>query len=904
MGYFPCVVALREWRSRGRSHGDIAGSWRKFIVNEDILEMFGKQSFIKRKLQYGDRNPSVSNCNTGTLSRGFENSFQEDKISRHRKSAQHDIVEKWETAGKGFADFKLIQLCSAKDKRKRKLADMSPVKELKTQTHLLDEETDQLSISCLSSEGSESEMEEKNLVIKKQKKRCIAITHAKKTTPKSVREVSGVTLNDVDLIDCEEEEWSRSPPSKPEDLEEYQTVQQDLRECISSYDSESEEVSMQTVSRPDPSEKATDDISIPSSRTTSPKVSPSQAAGKMKAGDWLKNIQWQGGTPKKSTSNNEMSENLEDSAKKKKKYARCSMAEQLCKLQSREKSAQTVWYHKVREQHHSAADSSMECSKFIKVQLSSLETSCSLCVATCTMLSCDGISQSSLQPVVMVMFPQNSAHSHKLRKGLAVRIHPPWQTLDMPALGHQVLLCVYYSVLDPVPSGTSDSTMNDATVHDKDLKSFRAVWRCPCVQGDCPPKSCPVQLYPCPTTLSIDTQSVSGITSTGGAGGDNPRLHTILNSQIPGPKLSESILDSIEKTGHCTDKGLSFQATICRVFCRRLKTQPYLSWSILAEDSHGVFAVIQLPDHSSHLENWRDVLQWEMQSITVTAVTLLSRTNKERDPCLFSVLESVWGQTARPELESSTNDSSSQVETVPRPAPGFCYLMKAWHERSGVQLSHDLPQTSDPRLKVTSYELKNILNSSPCVTDADSRRSFLFKVFYVDEVSIKKERRPYDTCCQVVYVYDQSLTSGSTGSALTPRLYLMESCELSNMQLDPGDLVFVRDVYHCHGKLIADDYTRAVKMTNEHQSYSPWVPEGLDLELIALRKSVIRPFPLTQDTALGELVSVTGKISYVNEEECYIWQQCDQCDNSNLTSDPQTRTKISVETGNQSQLGL
>lgn len=58
------------------------------------------------------------------------------------------------------------------------------------------------------------------------------------------------------------------------------------------------------------------------------------------------------------------------------------------------------------------------------------------------------------------------------------------QTLDMPALGHQVLLCIYYTIVDPVPSTPLESTNNETTVQDKEVKSFKAVWRCPCVQGN------------------------------------------------------------------------------------------------------------------------------------------------------------------------------------------------------------------------------------------------------------------------------------------------------------------------------------------------------------------------------------------------------------------------------------
>lgn len=96
------------------------------------------------QLQYGDRNPSAANSNPGTLSRGFENSFQENRLSHNTKCTQHDMAEKWKTVGKGFEDFAFIQSCGAKDKRKRKLADVPPVKEFKTERHLLDEERGKL----------------------------------------------------------------------------------------------------------------------------------------------------------------------------------------------------------------------------------------------------------------------------------------------------------------------------------------------------------------------------------------------------------------------------------------------------------------------------------------------------------------------------------------------------------------------------------------------------------------------------------------------------------------------------------------------------------------------------------------------------------------------------------------
>lgn len=73
---------------------------------------------------------------------------------------------------------------------------------------------------------------------------------------------------------------------------------------------------------------------------------------------------------------------------------------------------------------------------------------------------------------------------------------------------------------------------------------------------------------------------------------------------------------------------------------------------------------------------------------------------------------------------------------------------------------------------------------------------------------------------------------------------------------------FFFSFYHL-GKLVADGYTQAIKLSPEHQSFPPWMPEGLESELPALRKSFITPCPLTRDTTLRELVSVTGKVGFL-----------------------------------------
>lgn len=71
---------------------------------------------------------------------------------------------------------------------------------------------------------------DKNLVIKKQKRRCISNANTKKPTP--LKKVSDLTPNDGDLIDCDEEQ-SRSPPSKPEELEHCHTVEQVMVSSVS-----------------------------------------------------------------------------------------------------------------------------------------------------------------------------------------------------------------------------------------------------------------------------------------------------------------------------------------------------------------------------------------------------------------------------------------------------------------------------------------------------------------------------------------------------------------------------------------------------------------------------------------------------------------------------------------------
>ncbi|XP_015710995.1 DNA repair-scaffolding protein isoform X3 [Coturnix japonica] len=147
------------------------------------------------------------------------------------------------------------------------------------------------------------------------------------------------------------------------------------------------------------------------------------------ASDWLKSAQALLQTPKKQSG--KASRTPEDSAKKR-KLLRGGLAERLCRLQNRERSAISFW------RHQSASDAKIPSDKcgVLIVKILEMFEECTIQVAICQQLeespaiiSSGDLVTSPREPILKVLFARETAAHLKSRPQDVIHIYPPWLCL-------------------------------------------------------------------------------------------------------------------------------------------------------------------------------------------------------------------------------------------------------------------------------------------------------------------------------------------------------------------------------------------------------------------------------------------------------------------------------------------
>ncbi|XP_066289210.1 DNA repair-scaffolding protein-like [Branchiostoma lanceolatum] len=566
--------------------------------------------------------------------------------------------------------------------------------------------------------------------------------------------------------------------------------------------------------------------------------------------DWLKKVQWQVSSPKDGDNEEEPRGPL-DSTRKGKKFVRGGLAEQLQRLQSRERASITFWNHKVANSTFDPSD--QKTCLLVKVLSSCVE--CSVHITKCRTLSGHILLDDPESPYVSVLFNKQTAQQLGLQPGNTVAIYPPWQKLSIPGHDHPFLLCTYYC--QTVAESTTDSQEN-LEVEQSEIRG-----PAPSLVTNLSPQkvqskhsmltSTRKSLRPSNLFPGTSTEEEAGTATNEDSTAGNNRLYSVRTGQERHPAV-RSFLEAIEGLAGRASAGLHVVATVQRVWCQRhqatlgqqalllrtAKSQtsvaeptPELRWHLLLEDGHGVFCELQVPTVLLQEEGWAACLhggegkEWVFSGLRVT-----QRANRSRMPTLFSLIDSVWSDSTARESWASQQDSEQSEASVGIPTclpPSFCYLVSARPGESRVEPFRDNLSGSLREKSKDSSSVSAVYKSTQVVTlaaseetAADSARISLYVKLRFWRSQPSDDTNATIETGHVLFVWDGSKTDSSQQYS---KINVRQSCVIPELALNlikqPGVNLFLKDILWERGRVLTADVCSVV-----HQA----CPEGVGTE--------------------------------------------------------------------------
>eukprot|EP00058_Branchiostoma_floridae_P026936 XP_002612427.1 hypothetical protein BRAFLDRAFT_75459 [Branchiostoma floridae] len=651
-------------------------------------------------------------------------------------------------------------------------------------------------------------------------------------------------------------------------------------------------------------------ISTPDASPANP-ISASKGSPKT-GSDWLKKVQWQISSPKDGDNEEEPRGPL-DSTRKGKKFVRGGFAEQLQRLQSRERASITFWNHKVANSTFDPSD--QKTCLVVKVLSSCVE--CSVHITKCKTLSGHNLLDDPQSPYVSVLFNKQTAEQLGLMPGNTVAIYPPWQKLSIPAHDYPFLLCTYYC--QPVAEGTADSQEN-LEVEQSPAPSL--------VTNLSPQKAQTVHSMLTSTRKSLRPSNLFPAgTSTGEAGTaadeDSSAGHNRLYSVRTGQERHQAVrsfLEAIEGLSGRASPGLHVVATVQRVWCQRhqvtlgqqalllraAKTQTSvaeptqeLRWHLLLEDGHGAFCELQVPNVLLQEEGWAACLhggegkEWVFSGLRVT-----HRANRSRMPTLFSLIDSVWSDsTARESWTSQQDSEQSENAYVSMPTclpPSFCYLVSAWPGESRVEPPEDnlTSSTRDGSGQSKDSSISAIYKSAQVVmladseeTVADSARISLYVKLRFWRSQPSGDSNSTMETGRVLFVWDGSTTDSSQPYS---KINVRQSCviteQVMNLMKQPGACLFLKDILWEKGRVLTADVCSVLHQACPEGVVTEWWQRVTPPHVWNSLATAVTPGlqVVTSSANLHSLVQVQGQVLSVDEETAFSWPECDTCGNNRL----------------------
>ncbi|XP_068527821.1 DNA repair-scaffolding protein isoform X4 [Anas acuta] len=544
------------------------------------------------------------------------------------------------------------------------------------------------------------------------------------------------------------------------------------------------------------------------------------------ASDWLKSAQALLQTPKKQAG--KASRTPEDSAKKK-KLLRGGLAERLCRLQNRERSAISFWRH----QYISDAKIPSDKSGVLIVKILEMFEECMIQVAICqqleqspAMTSSEDLVISRDEPILKVLFARETAAHLKSRPQDVIYIYPPWQKLLLKNADVPIIMNTYFSqkVLLSEHLETSKKTQGPTKMLiRKNILSLAQTFKLDDLDDEQPQES-PDNQVACAPQIHNNCDS---------------KEHPIALSAV-----NDSLLEMVESQGAVGWREVQVRVVIQRVYC--------------------------LPAR----EGFRSQIQGN-KPVCATPMVNPDPLNV-RALGLFSLIDSLWPPVVPVKVPGQSQDP--EMMTTNLPPPSFCYILTVQSGEIHVEVDEE-EQISNLYQPPAVHGLKEILQIGGC----NERCSFWARVLYLrlqTKHSIPTNQREI-----LLFVTDFTLQDVAHTIPKVVAVSVAASCVLSTEITEAlsaaSRLIFFKDALWGNGRIICVE--RTVLLLQKPLLCSA---AGADLSELP---GPVKLDELDSATQANSICAVRGTIVGVNESTAFSWPTCDRCGNGKLELYPRDR---------------
>ncbi|KAM6410130.1 DNA repair-scaffolding protein isoform 1-T1 [Pluvialis apricaria] len=567
---------------------------------------------------------------------------------------------------------------------------------------------------------------------------------------------------------------------------------------------------------------------------------------------------------------------------KKRKLLRGGLAERLCRLQNRERSAISFWRH----QCVSDAKIPSDKSGVLIVKILEMFEECTIQVAICQQLeqspatlSCEDAVIVAGEPILKVLFARETAAHLKSRPQDVIHIYPPWQKLLLKNTDVPVIMNTYFSQKVPLSehAETREKTYGlTKMLIKKNIISLAQTFRLDDLDDELHQES-------------SDNQVACA-----------PRIHNNCDSKqhpLTRSAVNDSLLEMVESQGAVGWREAQVRVVIQRVYCLPAREgyrshvqgnkpfcatpiinsdPPNVRLCLLVQDAYGMFSEVQLQSLSSADDIEQYCRRWEGKFCCLAGMKILQRTTRGRALGLFSLIDSLWPPVVPVKVPGQSQDS--EMMTTNLPPPSFCYILTAQSGEVHVEVDEE-EQISNLYQPPAVHGLKEILQVNGC----NERCSFWARVLYLrlqTKHSVPVSQR--EIC---LFVTDSTLQNVVHTTpkvvAVSVAASFVLSTEITETLSVASQLIFFKDALWGNGRIICVE--RTVLLLQKPLLYSA---AGADLSELT---GPVRLDELDSTTQANSVCAVRGTVVGVNESTAFSWPTCDRCGNGKLELCPQDR---------------
>ncbi|NXK91867.1 SPIDR protein, partial [Formicarius rufipectus] len=556
---------------------------------------------------------------------------------------------------------------------------------------------------------------------------------------------------------------------------------------------------------------------------------------------------------------------------------RGGLAERLCRLQNRERSAISFWRH----QCISDAKISSEKSGVLIVKILEIFEECTVQVAICQQLeqspatcSPEDAAINSEEPILKVLFTRETAAHLKSRPQDVIHIYPPWQKLLLRNSDVPVIMNTYFSqkVLLSERSEAREKTYGLAKMlirrniislaqtfrlddHDDELHQESSDNRVACAPQI--HKSCDSMRHPLALS-AVNDSLLEMVESQGAVGWREAQVRVVI----------QRVYCLLTRQGYRSHaQGNKLLTSNGGMFCRLC---------LLVQDAYGMFSEVQLQSLSSADDVEQYCRRWEGKFCCLAGMKILQRTTRGRTLGLFSLIDSLWPPVVPVKVPGQSQDS--EMMTTSLPPPSFCYILTIQSGEVHVEVDEE-EQISNLYQPPAVRGLKEILQNDGC----HERCSFWAQVLYLRLQT--KHSVPINQREILLFVTDSTLQNAVHVIPKVVPVSVTASCVLSTEIIEALSaaprFAFFKDALWGNGRIICVE--RTVLLLQKPLLCSA---AGADLSELT---GPVRLDELDSTTQANSICALRGTVVGVNESTAFSWPICNRCGNGKLELCPQDR---------------